>query len=121
MGQGKTGESAAGMILSAAMMLDWLADKHGIEAVAGPKQSASSAPSTRSTPRASSRWNSWRNVMARLTYCEGGAGRAVTVMRNRFQDGDVTSVQPFARPVECRDLVRSLVWVSLKVCSCLGI
>jgi 3-isopropylmalate dehydrogenase len=32
MGQGKA--NPTGMILSAAMMLDWLADKHGIEAAA---------------------------------------------------------------------------------------
>jgi 3-isopropylmalate dehydrogenase len=32
MGQGKA--NPTGMILSAAMMLDWLADKHGIESAA---------------------------------------------------------------------------------------
>ena len=55
MGQGKANPTA--MILSAAMMLDWLADKHGISRPPKPA-SASSARSTRPMPTASSRWNS---------------------------------------------------------------
>jgi 3-isopropylmalate dehydrogenase len=36
MGQGKA--NPTGMILSAAMMLDWLADKHGLEGAAGQSE-----------------------------------------------------------------------------------
>ena len=56
MGQGKA--NPTGMILSAAMMLDWLADKHGLEGAARSRANASSARSTRPMPAASSRWSS---------------------------------------------------------------
>ena len=54
MGQGKANPTA--MILSAAMMLDWLADRHD-HPPAAEAASASSARSTRPMPAASSRWN----------------------------------------------------------------
>ena len=64
MGQGKA--NPTGMILSTAMMLDWLADKHGIEA---PRKrlKASSARSTRSMPMESSRWNSAAATARRIS------------------------------------------------------
>lgn len=52
MGQGKANPTA--MILSAAMMLDWLADKHGLDGAAEAART-SSARSTRSMPAVSSR------------------------------------------------------------------
>ena len=54
MGQGKANPTA--MILSAAMMLDWLSDKHE-HPPAAEAACASSARSTRPMPEASSRWN----------------------------------------------------------------
>ena len=55
MGQGKANPSA--MILSAALMLDWLADKHGHEGAAQARR-GSSARSMWPSPPASSRSNS---------------------------------------------------------------
>ncbi len=51
MGQGKANPTA--MILSAAMMLDWLADKHGLEVAAEAGERIERAPSTGSMPTAS--------------------------------------------------------------------
>jgi len=45
MGQGKA--NPTGMILSAAMMLDWLADKHGLESAAEAGEDHRNAPSTK--------------------------------------------------------------------------
>ncbi|MHC2274649.1 3-isopropylmalate dehydrogenase [Bradyrhizobium diazoefficiens] len=54
MGQGKA--NPTGMILSAAMMLDWIADKHGVESAAEAGETIERA--VRSMPAASSRWSS---------------------------------------------------------------
>ena len=46
------------MILSAAMMLDWLADKHGLEAAAEAGERIERAVGQGLCAAASSRWNS---------------------------------------------------------------
>jgi 3-isopropylmalate dehydrogenase len=55
MGQGKANPTA--MILSAAMMLDWLADKHGLESAAEAGERIERAVDKAYAER-SSRWNS---------------------------------------------------------------
>ena len=55
MGQGKANPTA--MILSAAMMLDWLADKHGLESAAEASERIERAVD-KAYAEASSRWSS---------------------------------------------------------------
>ena len=55
MGQGKA--NPTGMILSAAMMLDWLADKHGLESAAEAGERIERAVD-KAYAKASSRWSS---------------------------------------------------------------
>ena len=91
MGQGKA--NPTGMILSAAMMLDWLADKHGLESCRG----------SRRTHRARGRQglcgrhqaDRIRRQQRHRRYCKGGAGGAVRDLAAGRQVG-AAGTRPFS-------------------------
>ena len=65
MGQGKA--NPTGMILSAAMMLDWLADKHGLEAGGGSRRTDRAGGRQGLCGTESSRWNSAAATARRIS------------------------------------------------------
>ena len=81
MGQGKA--NPTGMILSAAMMLDWLADKHGVESAAEAGEQIERAVDQGLCRRHQADGVRWQQRHGR--YHEGGAGGAVGDAAVRFR------------------------------------
>ena len=116
MGQGKANPTA--MILSAAMMLDWLADKHGLESAAEAGERIERAVD-KAYAEQSSRWNSaaataprilrkrcWRRCNAQLAVMPGRVTKhPCLVLRKRDVDGcarpAMTRTDPRYFPLNC--------------------
>ena len=84
MGQGKANPTA--MILSAAMMLDWLADKHGLEQAAEAGEQIERAVD-KAYAEASSRWSSAAATAPPIS--QGGAGGVVAGLVARMERSEI--------------------------------